>query len=133
MNSMDKMEDYDRLLTERNTLAAQVATDGFRIVFLMEKNEILLKDRAETFAQEPVAYNSLDNQLCGIPFFNQISIPCALYAKPIPKVYEPTCDSVELARKILTDLGYAIGPSREPGSDWRVDLVAARIAASQKS
>lgn len=44
-----------------------------------------------------------------------------------------TLDDVDLARKILVELGYAISPSREPSADARVDRLAAKLAAWGKS
>ena len=40
----------------------------------------------------------------------------------------PTLDHVGAAREVLTLLGYAISPSREPGADDRVDRVADLLA-----
>lgn len=39
-----------------------------------------------------------------------------------------TLDDVDLARAILTKLGRAVSPSREPGADAAVDMIAALIA-----
>lgn len=41
---------------------------------------------------------------------------------------EVTAQHIEAARAVLTLLGYAISPSREPGADDRVDRVAGVLA-----
>lgn len=48
-----------------------------------------------------------------------------------PVAAESTMGHVDLARKILTNLGYAVTPSREPCAEHRVERVAAIIAAAQ--
>jgi hypothetical protein len=49
--------------------------------------------------------------------------------EPIPTTDDYTLDDVDLARKLLTFLGYSISPSREPGAEWRVDKMAGIIGA----
>lgn len=53
----------------------------------------------------------------------------ALASQPVAA--ESTMGHVDLARKILTNLGYAVTPSREPCAEHRVERVAAIIAAAQ--
>ena len=42
---------------------------------------------------------------------------------------EPTLAHVDLARRICTVMGVAISPSREPGADIRVDMLAESLAS----
>lgn len=42
-------------------------------------------------------------------------------------IIEPSLDHVDLARQIITQLGWAVSPSREPGADLRVDKIARMI------
>lgn len=55
---------------------------------------------------------------------------CNALLKSAPSVPEPTVAHVELARRILSNLGVSMSPSREPGADDRVDRIAAMLAAS---
>lgn len=51
-------------------------------------------------------------------------------ATPPPESVDVGLDDVDLARRILTQMGRAISPSREPGADPTVERIAALIAQS---
>jgi hypothetical protein len=53
----------------------------------------------------------------------------ALAARQAP-ADDYTLDDVDLARRLLTEMGRAIGPSREPGANRDVDRLAALIGAN---